>query len=196
MRSQDPHKREAVCKAAVRLINRHGFAGVSMARIAKEAGVSPATIYIYFENKDDLLQQLYLDTKKELAAFLMHDFDPQAGIETAVKALLYRHWFFFYQHPEAFAFIEQCSNSPMMAGLEPSPLADEILAEGASYYRPVTELILQAQAAGVIRNLPMPILQALAFAPLIRLAKLHAGQNIQPQQLEEVIETLWNSIKA
>ena len=37
-----------------------GFNGFSMQKLAKAANVSPATIYIYFKDKEDLIQQLYI----------------------------------------------------------------------------------------------------------------------------------------
>ena len=76
MRSLDLEKRKAVCQSAVRLINQLGFDGVSIAKIAKDAKVSPATIYIYFENKEDMLKQLYLELKQDMASFILKDFKP------------------------------------------------------------------------------------------------------------------------
>ena len=188
MRTLDLNKRAAVCKSAMRLITQLGFDGVSIAKIARDAGVSPATIYIYFENKEDMINYLYIEAKKELSQFVLRNFEPGNDYEKIFKELFYQHWFYFYQHPESFAFIEQFSNSPLIAGISTE--------EGSSYYRPVLDLIQQAQSEGVLRPLPIPILLSLAVAPLIRLAKLHASQNIQPQELETVIDILWHSIKA
>ncbi|MFW9978530.1 MAG: TetR/AcrR family transcriptional regulator, partial [Candidatus Thorarchaeota archaeon] len=54
MRTRDQAKYDAIVKASVKLVNDLGFDGISIAKIATEAGVSPATIYIYFKNKEDL----------------------------------------------------------------------------------------------------------------------------------------------
>jgi AcrR family transcriptional regulator len=47
--------------AARTLIEEEGAAQVSVARIAKAAGVSEATVYRYFENKQDLINQVLSD---------------------------------------------------------------------------------------------------------------------------------------
>lgn len=44
-------KRLALLKATLSLINNGGIQEASMAKVAKIANVSPATIYLYFENK-------------------------------------------------------------------------------------------------------------------------------------------------
>ena len=43
-------KRNALIKATIELVNNNGFHATPMSKIAKMANVSPATIYLYFEN--------------------------------------------------------------------------------------------------------------------------------------------------
>lgn len=50
-----PGRREQIVDAALRIVPHYGLHGVTMERIAEEAGVSPATLYWHFENKYDLL---------------------------------------------------------------------------------------------------------------------------------------------
>ena len=60
-------KRSALLKATLILVNNGGIQGASMAKVAKVATVSPATIYLYFESKQDMVNQLYLDVKSSFA---------------------------------------------------------------------------------------------------------------------------------
>ena len=50
-----PGRREQIIDAALRVVPQYGLHGVTMERIAEEAGVSAATLYWHFENKYDLL---------------------------------------------------------------------------------------------------------------------------------------------
>ena len=75
MRRKDDSKREAIANAAIELITTNGFADTSMSKIAKAANVSPATIYVYFENKEDMLNQLYLMVKRELSEAMLAGYD-------------------------------------------------------------------------------------------------------------------------
>jgi len=47
--------------AAVQLFARHGITGARLEDVAKQAGVSPATLYNYFPSKGHLVGELYRD---------------------------------------------------------------------------------------------------------------------------------------
>ncbi len=51
---QDPLKRGQIVEGAKRVFMRLGFDAASINEVCREAGVSKGTIYVYFENKEDL----------------------------------------------------------------------------------------------------------------------------------------------
>ena len=50
-----------IIQAAKKILEEKGIKGLSMMKISKAAGVSEATLYKYFNNKNDLLNQVYID---------------------------------------------------------------------------------------------------------------------------------------
>jgi TetR/AcrR family fatty acid metabolism transcriptional regulator len=58
-------KREAILRAAIRTFARHGFFNAQVADIARAAGVAAGTVYLYFQNKDDLLVSIFDRTMSE-----------------------------------------------------------------------------------------------------------------------------------
>jgi len=52
-------KYQAIIDAAVIVIAKNGYHNAQVAKIAKEAGVADGTIYLYFENKEDVLISLF-----------------------------------------------------------------------------------------------------------------------------------------
>lgn len=62
-RSED--KRNAILEAATEVVAEQGVSAPT-ARIAKRAGVAEGSLFTYFENKDALLNQLYLELKSDL----------------------------------------------------------------------------------------------------------------------------------
>ena len=56
-------KRNALIAATIELVNNNGFHATSMSKIAHMAQVSPATIYLYFANKQDLVNKTYIEVK-------------------------------------------------------------------------------------------------------------------------------------
>lgn len=59
MRLRDEDKQRRIKEAMVNLILREGIDGTSMSKIAKEAGVSAATIYVYYESKEEMLAEVF-----------------------------------------------------------------------------------------------------------------------------------------
>ncbi|MEM8823227.1 MAG: TetR/AcrR family transcriptional regulator [Pseudomonadota bacterium] len=53
-RRRKDQRPDEILAAGLEEFNEHGFAGASMARIAKRADVSRGTLYLYFENKEAL----------------------------------------------------------------------------------------------------------------------------------------------
>jgi AcrR family transcriptional regulator len=54
-----PQIREAILAAAFRLFASKGYAATMVADIAREAGVSPGNVYIYFRSKLEILYAIY-----------------------------------------------------------------------------------------------------------------------------------------
>ena len=50
---------ERLGRAAVELLNRDGFAGLTVRRVAAEAGVGAATAYTYFSSKEHLVAEVF-----------------------------------------------------------------------------------------------------------------------------------------
>lgn len=47
-----------IIQAAVNIFSKKGYHGTNMDEIAREVGVIKATLYLYFENKLDILQAI------------------------------------------------------------------------------------------------------------------------------------------
>ncbi len=50
-----------IIQAAKKILEEKGIKGLSIMKISKAAGVSEATLYKYFNDKNDLLNQVYID---------------------------------------------------------------------------------------------------------------------------------------
>ena len=54
-------RRSAILKAAKRLILKHGVEGMSMNQLAEATELNKATLYLYFNDKDDLIDAVVYD---------------------------------------------------------------------------------------------------------------------------------------
>ncbi len=64
-RGDGTDKRAKILRAAIRTFARRGFFSAQVADIARAAGVAAGTVYLYFENKDDLLVSIFDRTMAE-----------------------------------------------------------------------------------------------------------------------------------
>ena len=71
-RKKEPRSvhRENIVSAASALFMEKGIAAVSMDDIAKAAGYSKATLYVYFENKEEIVGILVLNSMKKLYDYI------------------------------------------------------------------------------------------------------------------------------
>mgnify|MGYP002515717016 FL=1 len=71
-RKKEPRSvhREKIVSAASALFMEKGIAAASMDDIAKAAGYSKATLYVYFENKEEIVGLLVLNSMKKLYDYI------------------------------------------------------------------------------------------------------------------------------
>lgn len=84
--------RQAILAAAQELFFAHGYEGLSMRLVAEKIGYTPTTIYLYFEDKDDLLfavmDQAYDRFTTDLEAASSSTDDPLARLHNLANAYL------------------------------------------------------------------------------------------------------------
>jgi DNA-binding transcriptional regulator YbjK len=93
--SRGERRREAILRATLGIIGRHGTGAVTHRAVAEEAGVPLASTTYYFASKDELLEQAFdLAARDEVARLeaLVHDLaardaDPATWIEATAAAL-------------------------------------------------------------------------------------------------------------
>jgi AcrR family transcriptional regulator len=85
-----------------------------MSKIAKLAGVSPATSYIYFENKQDLINQLYLEIKASFSDHAFKNYDVNQPIKESFQQIWFNIANFKLKEIEEANFLSQCDNTPMI----------------------------------------------------------------------------------
>jgi len=97
-------KREAILQVMLRLITEQGIHATPMAQVAREAGVAAGTIYHYFSSKEQLVNELYLEVKREFGQVL----NLPLLVDLPFKEQFWKIWQALYQYyienPLAFGF--------------------------------------------------------------------------------------------
>src|SRR3972149_513143 len=189
---KDSDKRGEIIQAALELIAEHGFHGAPMAMIADKAGVGAGTIYRYFENKDVLITELYRKLEEKIMAALQEGYSVGKPLRERFLHLGTALLRYFIAHPLYFRYMEQYYNSPYGASMR----RDRLL--GKSDNRDIFKnLFEQGISQQVLKDLPILVLFALAFGPMLALARDHIlGFAILDDTLIVLsIEACWDGIR-
>ncbi|NQV16445.1 TetR/AcrR family transcriptional regulator [bacterium] len=189
VRVKDEIKQDAIIEATVALVNEIGFAASSVSKIAKRAGVSPATIYIYFENKEDLLVSTYIQIKKSLGDALMSNFNPTHPVHDALMNAGKNLFKYISDHRELFYFTEQFANSPYC----------ELVNKGEieAAFQPLFELLQYGIDQKIIKDAPFELLLAHLYHPIFSLANPRINPDFQPspENIDMAMSMAWDAIK-
>ena len=112
MRIRDIDKENLVIENAIDQIVRDGFQGFSMNKLAKACSISVATLYIYYKDKDDLIQKIGGKMALKFFSGTVKDFSPDMSFEEG----LWKQWenraAFTMKYPKEVAFFEIIKHSP------------------------------------------------------------------------------------
>lgn len=185
----DKDKRSAVLDATLKLISERGFHDTPMSQIAKEAGVSAGIIYHYFENKEDLICELFGEIKRKLALAALEGHSDDLPLREKFRLIWLNTARFYLNHPMETAFLEQFENSPYYSMA--------LMEKYVEYYAPIFEVIQYAVIQGVIKPLPIEVLSALTLEVAISLAKKHTMGliNLDEEAMEAAMEACWDAVK-
>ncbi|WP_300021264.1 TetR/AcrR family transcriptional regulator [uncultured Maribacter sp.] len=182
-------KRNALINATIELVNNDGFHATPMSKIAKMACVSPATIYLYFENKQDLVNKTYLEVKSSYTAYAFATYDEAMSVKEGFEVIWKRIAEFKLKEDAYAMFLAQCDNTPM--------IDEESRQEGIRHLQPLLDVWKRGIKEGVIKPMSDYMLYAYAINPLsfLTIAQNRGALVLDDKQLELAFEAAWSSIK-
>ena len=105
-------RRRQLLEAAVALFTRHSYDELSMAQIAREAGISKALLYHYFPSKRDLFVATLQDRSAELAERVAQATDAAGSAPDQLAAGLDAFLGFVEENPEAYLQLLRSAGLP------------------------------------------------------------------------------------
>lgn len=167
MRARDELKEQAIRERAIEMIVTEGFDGLSMQKLAKAANVSPATIYLYFKNREDLLNQLYIGIEKLFTEATLQNFDPDMGFEEGLWLQWKNRFAHNMKYPNHIYFMEQFRTSPL---INHKDIKENTFRNAMGLF------VKNAIKRNELIELPVEIFWSIAYGPLYTLIKFHSGK--------------------
>ncbi|MFX1367216.1 MAG: TetR/AcrR family transcriptional regulator [Promethearchaeota archaeon] len=189
MRTRDQAKYDSIVDASIKLTNELGFDGISISKIAKKAKVSPATIYIYFKNKEDLFTRLYIDIRRKMSQGALLGLEERMTTEETFKSIWHHSFTFNLRHPEYCTYRELFERTTMMRNIR---------AEDFELFQTVDRLLKRGIKEKMIKDYPLPVLTAFAYFPIITLLNFHHAGVIEMDEdnIKQACEIAWNAIRS
>jgi AcrR family transcriptional regulator len=188
-----PDKRDEIVRAALELIAENGFHGAPMAMIAEQANVAAGTIYRYFENKDVLINELYAEIELNIMSALREGAPVNKPFRERFLHLGTGLLQYFIRNPLAFRYLEQFHNSPYGVAFR----RDKILGTATSGCNVFRDLFEQGITQQILKEMPLVILFALFFGPVLSVARDHILGFVELDEalILRTIEACWDGIK-
>jgi AcrR family transcriptional regulator len=165
MRVRDINKERSIRDKALKMIVSQGLIGFSMQKLAKEANVSPATIYIYFKDKEDLVLQLCTEASEKMLDITFKNFDTSMSFSEGLRIQWENRAKYCMKYPDQMHFLEQ---------LRHTPFGDKLNAmTGEKFKQLMGDFISNAIKNNELVKVPVEVYWSIAFAPLYNLVKFH-----------------------
>ncbi len=187
MRPRDDQKIEAIFNATLKLSGSYGLAGLTMNKIAKEAKIAHGTLYVYFENKEVLLNELYKNIHKH------GSFSKMGGIANlSLKEQLRFLWEsslkYRLNNPYIFTFASQFIISSFI-----SPESQKLQNQFDGYFY---KTIGKGKKEGIFKPVSDQILIAIIYGFIHELSVQLRRHNTKPTKkiIEDSFAVCWDAI--
>jgi AcrR family transcriptional regulator len=192
MRAKDESKEILILDTALDLIVRTGLSGLKMTDLAKAAGLATGTVYIYFQDKEALIRQIYLYLLKKTTSDLVEGIPAADPLKVKTRKLCFNYLRDQLEHPEYAAFFEQYFRSPFFRETDFEQAAEY------SAMQPIYDLVVEGQAAQIIKPLEPSLLVTLVCGMLNELARTAHYENrlVGEAEWHDTFGVIWDGIKS
>jgi AcrR family transcriptional regulator len=170
-------KRDAVLQSTLELISELGVHNTPMSKIAKHADVAVGTIYHHFNSKDEILNELYLEVKREFGECCKAALDQSKNPKEAFSNIFKAVYELYTENPLKFIFTEQVAFTPI--------ITEETMKESQSYYQSIITYFQEQIANGTFRDVPIELMGQLYYGNIKTLIQMKlAGEEVTGEMLK------------
>ncbi|HLS20284.1 MAG TPA: TetR/AcrR family transcriptional regulator [Bacillota bacterium] len=160
MKRQKP-KYKQIIEAALSVIAENGYHSSQVAKIAKEAGVADGTIYLYFENKEDILVSVFKEKMGQFTHRIQKQIERQSNASDKLHALIHTH---FAQLSENYELAIVAQLELRQSNKDLRLKINQVLKQ---YFNIIDLIIKEGMADGLFRSdLQLPLVRQMIFGTL------------------------------
>ncbi|MES2456047.1 MAG: TetR/AcrR family transcriptional regulator [Bacteroidota bacterium] len=188
MRARDLNKVDLVKQKAIELLVDIGFEGFTMNKLAKACKISVATLYIYYEDKDDLILKIGIEEGQRMSEVMLENFDPESSFEDGLRQQWKNRARCMLENPKSAQVLEQLRSSSYQA-----KIFDSIV----DNFKPkLGKFMHNAIERKEVDPMPLEVYWSVAFAPLYNLIRFHhEKRSIAGKPFVLTDEVLWGTFE-
>jgi len=190
MKPKDEKKLEAVISTTCRLAAERGLFGLTLAEIARAAGIGTSTLYVYFSDKEALFNEVYRRAKREALTFYSTNIDPSLPLKVRVRNVWNKMLDHRLRRHDQVTFMEQFVGSSFTS--EESRVYTERLGEG------LVQIVTEGQQHEILKAVPLSFLHSLFIGSVRETARLIRSGSITDtdENREIAFQLCWDGIRA
>lgn len=188
-RIRDTQKTEQIYQATLELVLKQGFSGLKMADVAAQAGLATGTVYIYFKDKDELINQLYAYLKQKGVDAYSGGLDDEDSFKKSLRRLWKQFFNYNLERSAEVAFLEQYFRSPF--------LKSNSKKEGNTFFQPFLSLLERGQDEKKLIKMEKQIILAMLVGPVHEMVRMQQSGSlkISPAVIDTTFDQIWEGIK-
>jgi AcrR family transcriptional regulator len=180
-------KARAIIDAAIAVFAERGFWDTPTSLISKTAGVADGTLFNYFATKDDLINEVYLEIKRDLADHLAEGMAAQGSYQATLRYFWNGYIDWALENPQKFAVIQQIGSS--------YELSDEVRAAGKEPFVDLHEMARQSIAAGELCDYPVEFVGSLLEGFIVATIRYIAAHREGQEMYKQIgFDILWKGV--
>ncbi|MCF8104647.1 MAG: TetR family transcriptional regulator [Desulfohalobiaceae bacterium] len=150
--SRKNSKYQQILQAAIKIFARQGYYKSTVSQVAREAGVADGTIYLYFKNKDDILDHFFSYKTREVFSCFQQEVRRADNALDKLRNLIRRHLLEFENDRDmAVVYQVETRMRRRLSDIKIKEMSD-------MYFDLVSSIVRQGQQEGVIRpDLPIAL---------------------------------------
>lgn len=190
VKPRDEHKIEQIFQSTLLLVKEKGLAGITMGEIASAAKIATGTLYIYFDSKEKLINDLFTKCRKSSAEIYFKGYTASQPFKEGLRIIWMNLFDFRLEHFEEAIFMDQCYHSPFITETT-KELTKKLI-------QPLYKLVERGREEKLLKNTDPFMMLIFIFSSLHEFVKhsVYSEKKVSRQSKEELFNLMWDGIKA
>ncbi len=180
------NKFDCILASARKLIEQEGFSSFTMDKLANNAGIAKGTIYLYFKDKNDVLENVLKSGFQTMFNRMTSKVEKKETPEEKIKTLIYENLFYISENKYFFktVFLDE-----MHVVFLKKTSQESYNLRRRKYAVFISEIIIKGIDEGIFKNLLDPLKVGFYLISLIKTNAIYNFRNNKVEFNEDLIKS-------